>query len=129
MVKNILFIALGGSVGAVARYFTSVWFNTAFQAKGIFPYGTLAVNLIGCFIMGIVWEAGLVSTMAPATRMFIAVGFLGAFTTFSSFAIETNNLFTDGQYKDVLINILLNNVGCLVLVAAGIMLVKIIKGV
>lgn len=101
--KLILAVALGGAIGAVARYQSIGMFN---RWLGLgFPYGTLFVNVVGCFVMGLFVEL-LVSKLnsSPETRAFFAVGVLGAFTTFSSFALdvsvltERTNLLAVGAY-------------------------------
>lgn len=81
-------VALGGAIGAVARYLLSLWVYARWP--GAFPIGTLAVNLLGCLLVGVL--AGTVDTRmaaSPTGRMFLGVGLLGAFTTFSTFELET----------------------------------------
>ena len=85
---NLLAVGLGGCLGSIARY----WLATAMhrQFGDGFPYGTLAVNLLGCFLLGSV--IGLVEhrqLFAPGTRLFLTVGVLGGFTTFSTFGLDT----------------------------------------
>ena len=94
--KHLLFIALGGAGGALARH----WLSNAVHglAGPHFPLGTLAVNLIGSFCIGVMYvlivERGLVH---PDWRSVAMVGFLGAFTTFSTFSLETIALMENGQ--------------------------------
>ncbi len=86
--RVVLAIALGGALGSVARYGVGVVAARAFGAS--FPWGTLAVNVFGCFLIGVVLHAADERAgMAPATRLFVATGFLGGFTTFSAFGLET----------------------------------------
>jgi len=94
--RGVLAVMLGGSIGSVARYVVGALFVQRFGPG--FPYGTLAINLVGCFAIGIV--AQLAQTRAlgisPTVRLFLAVGLCGGFTTFSSFAYETVTLVGDG---------------------------------
>jgi CrcB protein len=99
------------------------------QVKSIFPYGTLSVNLAGSFLAGFVWGISAETTMKPETRIFLLVGFMGGFTTFSAYALESYNLFNNGEIKAAIINILINNIGSLILVLAGVVLAKyVLKG-
>ncbi len=90
------FIAAGGAAGAVARYamMSAVghWVGTGF------PWATLSVNVIGCFVMGALAEAFALAWSAnPEIRAFLTVGFLGAFTTFSAFTLDVNLLMAQGR--------------------------------
>lgn len=81
-------VALGGALGAVARYQLSLWLHARWPSA--FPTGTLVVNLIGCLLIGVL--AGTLDSrmeLSPAVRLFLGVGILGAFTTFSTFELET----------------------------------------
>lgn len=91
----VLWVAIAGALGALSRWGIGVWLG---QRLGItFPWGTLAANLIGCFLIGIVMEATERAGFLPgAFRLIIAVGFIGAFTTFSTFEFETFQLFRRG---------------------------------
>lgn len=102
---NILLIGTGGFIGSVLRYMVSGYVQQATKSIG-FPYGTLAVNIIGCFIIGFL--AQLVESHGVFTsesRLFVFVGLLGGFTTFSSFGNETLNLARDSQLVNALANI------------------------
>ena len=82
--ETILFVAIGGSVGSVTRYLTSVWAAGRFGAD--FPYGTLLVNVVGCYLIGLFMVLATERFMLPAHwRLLVASGFLGGLTTFSSF--------------------------------------------
>ncbi len=115
--KMVLLIAIGGSLGAVARYGLSLL--TYHTVGASFPWGTLAVNLTGSFFIGIL--AGLfdAAIVTAECRSFLTIGFLGAFTTFSSFALESVNLWRDGEIKWLIMNILANNVAGILLVVLG----------
>lgn len=88
MIRNLLFIALGGAIGSVLRYLTSVW-TIKLIGQNWFFSGTTAANIIGCFLIGIIatvlQEKGM---MDNTIKLFLIVGFLGGFTTFSSFGLE-----------------------------------------
>lgn len=116
--QQIVFILIGGSLGALARYGLSKYI--AQQINQIFPWGTLVVNLIGCFLIGCCFEL-FDKTMIPAEwRGIITIGFLGAFTTFSTYSLETLNLIRDGEWKAGLLNILVSNLPGIVLVFLGL---------
>ncbi|MGQ0792955.1 MAG: fluoride efflux transporter CrcB [Deltaproteobacteria bacterium] len=85
-----VFIMLGGAAGTLARYFVSGFVGKSLE--GAFPWGTLAVNLAGCLLIGILWELFESKAIAPGARVFIFTGFLGGFTTFSTFGLEAASL-------------------------------------
>ncbi len=97
MLKTALLIGFGGGLGSMARHFMNTGVSTLVKTN--FPWGILAVNVLGCFIMG-----ALVASFAGAwnpsqdVRAFLAVGFLGGFTTFSAFSLDAINLATTGNY-------------------------------
>jgi CrcB protein len=130
--RDILFIAVGGSLGALARHFTNLvaarWLGTSF------PYGTLLVNVVGCFIIGVVAQllANFDSVSPSATndlrhsllRQGIAVGFLGALTTFSSLGLETWRLGGAGEGSAAAVNIVANLFLGLLAVGLGLSLAR-----
>ncbi|CEG57988.1 putative fluoride ion transporter CrcB [Legionella fallonii LLAP-10] len=118
MIAPYLAVALGGSIGAIARYAIVIFSQ---RVWGIyFPYGTLIVNTLGSFLSGffLVLLVGRFSA-EMYWRLFFFTGFLGAFTTFSSFAAETMFLFEQGQWFKLFVNVLANNVGSLAMVLLG----------
>ena len=121
--RPVLWISLGAIVGANARYFLSRW--TAKVLSPAFPYGTLIINLTGSFILAffLVWTSERVLA-DPRWRMLIAIGFCGAYTTFSSYAFETMYYFEQGHWALFAANILANNLLCLVAVLGGIALAR-----
>ena len=100
-------IAAGGALGAVARYGVSGWVQNA--APATFPWGTLCVNTVGSMLIGVFMGISELTPVSPAIRLLFAVGFLGAFTTFSTYSVETLNLFRDKEAMLGLMNIGLNN--------------------
>lgn len=102
---NILLVGIGGFIGSALRYTVSGYVQQATKSVG-FPYGTLAVNLLGCFVIGFLAQfAENRGLFTSESRLFVFVGILGGFTTFSSFGNETLNLARDGQMMSALANI------------------------
>lgn len=94
--NRILLIGIGGFLGSILRYWVSGYFQRV-TGSAQFPYGTLAVNLIGCFVIGFLSQlAETYGVFTAESRAFIFVGLLGAFTTFSTFGNESMNLLRDG---------------------------------
>ena len=97
MFKLIILVGTGGFIGSVARFLGSRYITENFLSS--FPFGTLTVNIIGCFLIGIFYgmsERG--ALMSEEWRIFLTVGFCGGFTTFSSFASENITLLRDGAF-------------------------------
>lgn len=114
---RLFYIFVGGGIGALLRYLISGLIQK--QSSGIFPYGTLAVNLIGAVFIGFLWELFQHITVSTNIRVFVLIGLIGALTTFSTFSLETMNLLKDKEYVQALINVVFNNISCLVLVFLG----------
>jgi len=114
-----LAIAAGGALGAVLRYWTVLAVHNRLGTN--FPYGTLAVNVLGSLLMGFLYIWLLERFVAsPAMRGFLLVGILGAFTTFSTFSIETLNLIEAGHTGRALANVLLSVSVCVVAAGVGV---------
>ncbi len=121
--NQVLAIAGGGAVGAVLRYWVSSGVY-ALTGRG-FPYGTLVVNVLGSVVMGFLY-IWLLERMpgGVAIRAFLIIGLLGAFTTFSTFSLETLNLMEAGQIARAVLNTLLSVVLCIGAAALGVMLAR-----
>jgi len=118
-VERFLLICLGGAIGTGLRYVTAIlalrWLG------GDFPYGTLMVNVIGSFLIGLIQQVGLTSPLIPdTTRLFLTVGIMGGLTTYSSFSYETLRLAQLGAWGQAWLNILLTTVLCLTVCVLGI---------
>lgn len=119
---NLAAVALGGAVGALARYglTTAVyrWLGTGF------PYGTLCVNVLGSLLLGMVFAAAERTALGEPVRLALGVGLLGAFTTFSTFSMDTLVLLQQGQVMRAGLYVLVSVAVCLVAAGAGMMLVR-----
>lgn len=120
----ILLVAAGGAVGSVARYLMA---SKVQAATGMhFPIGTVLVNILGCFVMGLLY-VWLVARHDPQhdLRALLMVGVMGGFTTFSSFSLETVTLIMNGSYAAAALNVVVSVVACLVGTALGVALARI----
>ncbi len=119
--KTLVFIALGGAVGAVLRYLAS---NGVYAMLGRgFPYGTLFVNVLGSLLIGVLSIVMLERMdLSPEWRAAMLVGVLGSFTTFSTFSLETLNLMQQGQIMTASLNMVLSVAVCMVAVWFGVVL-------
>lgn len=116
MIK-ILAVALGGAVGSTSRYLTSLAVGSATSSR--FPYETLTVNLIGCFLIGLLWGYFERVPVSNEFRLFLFTGVLGGFTTFSTFARENIQFLKAGEPLSALGYVLISNFCGLFLVAVG----------
>lgn len=119
--QKFLLVMCGGGLGAASRY--GIGLLTARLWGNTFPWGTLAVNMAGCFLIGLLFAlADRVRLLTPEVRLFLITGFLGALTTFSTFTLETTNAGRAGLVLLPFVNILVNNAGGLALTFLGIWL-------
>ncbi|HFC76646.1 MAG TPA: fluoride efflux transporter CrcB [Candidatus Moranbacteria bacterium] len=119
---NLVAIAIGGAVGALLRFWVS---SGVYYILGKeFPYGTLAVNILGSFLMGFLYILFLERVISSELRAIVLIGLLGAFTTFSTFSIETMNLLLDGEQTKALLNIFLSVSFCLLATWLGMLLAR-----
>lgn len=123
MLSKIILVGLAGGVGTLFRYALSGW--VARKAGETFPLGTLVVNLAGCFLIGFLFhlfeERFLID---PLVRVAVLAGFLGGFTTFSSFGLQSFTLLRDGQFFLAGVNILISNLAGLFFVWIGYQLAR-----
>ena len=122
--ESLMYVGIGGFFGANARYALSLWVNDFLAPRwGPFPYGTFLVNVIGSFGLAVfgAWFSARTG-LSPSLRLLVGAGFFGAFTTFSTFANESVSLMQDGDWTLLLLNLMLNNGGCVFGVVIGLFL-------
>jgi fluoride exporter len=125
MLRIILYVAAGSSAGGVTRYLSQQFVQKHFPSS--IPFGTLAVNIIGCFLIGMIYGVGEKGqVMSPEMRILLATGFCGGFTTFSSFAFENMKLMQDGEYFYMAFYIAASVVIGFLAVFLGALLIKLI---
>jgi len=118
---NYLAIAIGGAIGACLRFALSEWMLHLFGRA--FPFGTLLVNILGSFVIGLLYGLLITEQIAPNPwRIFVGIGVLGAFTTFSTFSMDTVLLLQQGDWLKAVVNVVLNVVLCLTLAWLGLKL-------
>lgn len=121
--QHLISIAIGGAVGALGRYWISSIFNTATYR---IPYGTLICNIFGSFLMGVCFVLILEkSKLDPEMRPLLMIGFLGAFTTFSTFSLETAALLHEGHLVSAIIYALSSMLLCLLALYVGLWLTRL----
>lgn len=117
--EKLLLVMAGGSLGAASRYGISLLAVKMWGTR--FPWGTLTVNLAGCFLIGLLFGlSDRVRLLTPEMRLLLITGFLGALTTFSTFSIETVSAGRAGLMVQPVVNILVNNLGGLALTVMGL---------
>ena len=116
---NVFIVGIGGFIGSALRYLVAGWAQQISKSLD-FPYGTLTVNLIGCFVIGFLGQlAESRGVFTSETRLLVFIGLLGGFTTFSSFGNDTLNLARSGQMFNALGNVAVNVIFGLLLVWLG----------
>lgn len=111
--ERFFWVCIGSAVGGGARYLVSGW--TLKFLGSSFPYGTLAVNVLGSFLIAGLMYAGVEKAMiSPTVRLTLTVGVLGGFTTYSTFSYETMKSLQDGSWAIAIVNVLVTVFGCLV---------------
>ena len=122
--RDAALVGAGGVLGALGRFLLTGWFQARFQH---FPYGTLAVNLVGSLALGFLVTALADRVVTDSSlRLLAMVGFLGAFTTFSAFSYDNALLWQDGRWLALGANVGLNVGGCLLATALGILAARAI---
>jgi CrcB protein len=124
---RLLWVCLGGAAGSGARYLVSGW---ALRVMGsAFPYGTLAVNLAGSFILAALMHVGLSTEwMTPTARLALTTGVMGGFTTYSTFSYETMRLLQEGAYGIAGLNVVGTVAGCLMASFLGHLVGQLLVG-
>lgn len=125
MWKTIIYVAIGSIIGGVGRFLLQQYVQR--RVATTFPYGTLTVNIIGCFIIGIVF--GLASrgnVLSVQMRIFLATGICGGFTTFSSFINENYSMLQDGELLHTFIYISVSIAAGLIATTLGALLIKLL---
>lgn len=122
---RILLLALVGAMGTISRY-AFAGFAQKLSGAASFPIGTLAVNAAGCLLFGIIWSLYEGRIISPEARLIILVGFMGAFTTFSTFAFETSQFLRDGQIGFAALNIIVQNVSGIAVFFLGLFIGRIL---
>lgn len=119
MLSKLLWVCLAGAVGCGTRYLIGVWASQRFGAD--FPYGTLIVNVLGCFLIAAILQTALdAGGFSDTVRLALSTGFLGGLTTYSSFAYETVRLARDGGRYAALLNFGLTTSVCFAAVLLGV---------
>jgi fluoride exporter len=117
-VTPLLLVGLGGALGSATRYLVGLlalrWLGPEF------PYGTLLVNLVGSYAIGVVHEVVALHGLSPALRVFLATGVLGGFTTYSAFSLDTIRLAAAGAWLQAALYVVATTTCCLALAALGI---------
>ena len=121
-----LLVALGTAIGSFGRYQIGAWIQ-GLVGDPNFPLGTFLVNISGAFLIGLAFGVSLKGYLFSGGWSFLAVGAFGGYTTFSTFTLETLDLFTNGNYRGGLLNLLSGPVG-LIAVALGVVLIEGLRG-
>jgi CrcB protein len=114
---KLVWIALGGLLGTLCRYGLATWVDQ--RAVSTFPYGTLVINLAGCFVAGLLFPLFEQASVAPELRLAVFTGFLGGFTTFSAYGLQTVALASGGMVSTAALNVVVSNATGLALVWIG----------
>jgi fluoride exporter len=110
--ERFFWICLAGAAGTGTRYLIALW--AAQRLGSSFPYGTLIVNVTGCFLITVILHAAVTLSWSPTIRSALTIGYLGGLTTYSSFNYETTRLFQDGVPDLAALNAIATLVGCFV---------------
>jgi CrcB protein len=119
-----LFVIIGGGIGALSRYLTIQVVNSITRTQ--FSFGSVCVNCIGALLIGFLVNFFDFDSLNQKWRLFIITGFVGGYTTFSGYSLETVQYFMNGNIKYAIINILINNVLCILFVFLGLWIYKVV---
>jgi CrcB protein len=124
---HVLWICLGGAVGTGARYLLSGWLADVWGPG--FPIGTLAVNVVGSFLVGAIMQVALTTALiSPGLRLFLTTGVMGGFTTYSTFNYETLRLFEENAWRLGAANVAVTLVACLLAGGLGVLAGRLLVG-
>lgn len=124
--ERFLWICLGGAAGSGARYLIALWAAQRFGSS--FPYGTLIVNLVGCFAIAGVMHTAAALSWSPTFRSAITIGFIGGLTTYSSFNYETSRLLEEGAVAAAFFNVVATLVGAFAAGWLGVLSARLLLG-
>jgi fluoride exporter len=124
--QRFLLICLGGAAGTGARYLVALWSAQRFGSA--FPYGTLIVNVVGCFLIALIMHLAMTNAWPATLRAALTIGFLGGFTTYSSFNFETTRLIEEGALARALLNVVLTLGGGFAAGVLGLLLARQLAG-
>jgi CrcB protein len=122
--KALFLVAAGGAIGSVLRYLVAVFMKNVYATE--FPWHTFSVNIIGCFVIGIIFSMSLRDAAFEPVRLFVMVGILGGFTTYSSFGLETFDFLKQHKFVPALLYVLATNCLGLIAVYSGYALHKLL---
>ena len=122
--NKLVWIAFGGLVGTLCRYALSAFVDE--RSHSSFPYGTLTVNLVGCFIAGLMFPVFERLAVAPDLRLAVFTGFLGGFTTFSAYGLQTMVLANGHMMSMAAVNVIASNIGGLLMVWLGSAVARVV---
>ncbi len=120
--KIVLLVGFGSFIGGMSRYLVTLFVQN--KILSTFPYGTLAVNIIGCFLIGVIYGLSERGNVNPEWRLFLATGIMGGFTTFSSFSNETVSMLRDAEYLPAFSYVAFSVIVGLAATFGGISLIK-----
>lgn len=124
---RVVLIGVAGALGTLARYFIGIWAGKTLGTS--LPYGTLIVNVAGCFLIAAIAHVALVTTLvSPTLRLTLTTGFMGGLTTYSSFNLETTNLIRDRAWLAAATNFGTTVCGCLLAGFLGLVLARRLVG-
>ena len=124
--ERFLWICLGGAAGSGARYLVALWAGQRFGSS--FPYGTLIVNLAGCFAIAAVMHTAATLSWSPTLRSAITIGFIGGLTTYSSFNYETSRLLEEGAAGAAFFNVAATLIGAFAAGWLGVLSARLVVG-
>ncbi|HVZ31418.1 MAG TPA: fluoride efflux transporter CrcB [Polyangiaceae bacterium] len=125
--ERLFWICLAGALGTGTRYGVSLWAAQRFGTS--FPYGTLIVNVVGCFLIALILQSAMnLANFPPNLRFALTTGFMGGLTTYSSFAYETTKLAMEGARGSALANFGVTTVACFLAVILGLAIAQVMTG-